>query len=290
VKRRPGRTLLALAAPLVLYVAFGMARVTAPVSALGLVFHEPLGFAIAAAALALAGALLLFARPVELAFARLVAGESRPPSAGEGRRLEPLLARVAARAGMDPARLILRVIDDPGVNASAGAAHLLFVTTGALELPDDELEAVLAHEAGHHRGLHPLVTAVVWWLSLPGLALSWVYRLLKRAVASLGRLGAAARLVAVPLLLVVILWQVLVMWIFLLGELLAKRAARVSEFEADEAAARWGYAAPLAAALERLEVSEAAPGGLVARLSAEHPPVGERIARLRARQRTRAPT
>jgi Zn-dependent protease with chaperone function len=280
--RRPGRTALALAVPVLLFVAFGMARVSAPFSALGLVFDQPAVFAIAAGALSLLGAVLLFLRPVELAVAPVMAGRSRPPDADEGARLGRLLGEVAGHVGIDPGRLIVRVIDDAGANASAGAAHLLFVTTGALRLGDEGLEAILAHELGHHRGLHPVLTAVVWWLSLPGVALAAIYRLLRRGVVALGsRLGVVGRVLAVPLLVMVWIWQLTVMWLFWLGELLALRAARVSEFEADAAAARWGYAAPLAASLERLSAAEIEPEGRLARLRADHPPTPARLERLR---------
>ena len=57
-----------------------MSRVTAPVSAIGALFDEPLGFAAVAAAVAVVGAALLFVRPVELLVARVMAGSSRPPS------------------------------------------------------------------------------------------------------------------------------------------------------------------------------------------------------------------
>ena len=280
--RRPGRTTLALALPLLLFVLFGMARVAAPVSGLGLVFDEPLGFAAVAAVISVAGAVLLFIRPVEIRVAGALAGPSRAPTEAERERLDELLTRAGARAGVDPARLIVRVQEEPGVNASAGAAHLLFVTTGALEQPADRLEAILAHELGHHRGLHPVLTAVLWWLRLPGAALAAVYRLLRRAVGFVGaRLGIVGRLLAVPLLVLLVVWQVAVMWIFYLGELLAMRAARVSEYEADGSAADWGYAESLAAAYEGMAAHELEPAGRVGRLMADHPPTQERIERLR---------
>jgi Zn-dependent protease with chaperone function len=286
VARRPGRATFALALPILLFVVFGMARVTAPVSALGLLFDEPAGFAALAAFVSVAGAVLLFVRPVELAVARALGGTSRPPSDAEGERLGRLLESVGGRAGIDTDRLTVRVLEDSGVNASAGAAHLLFVTTGALALPDDELDAILAHELGHHRGLHPLLTAVVWWLRLPGAVLAGIYRLLRRAVAGLGaRLGGLGRLLAVPLLLLLVVWQVAVMWIFYIAELLAMWAARASEYEADAAAARWGYGRQLAAAYESLAGREVEPTGRWARLMAEHPPLADRIKRLeRARE------
>jgi Zn-dependent protease with chaperone function len=171
------------------------------------------------------------------------------------------------------------------VNASAGAAHLLFVTSGALALPDDRLEAVLAHELGHHRGLHPVLATIVWWLRIPGAILSGVYRLLRRAVAAVGdRLGSLGRLVAVPLLILIVIWQITVMWLFYIEELLAARAARISEYGADSAAAQWGYAEPLAQTLEELSGREAEPTGRLARLMADHPPLSSRVARLRSRR------
>ena len=59
------------------------------------------------------------------------------------------------RAGTDPRRHLLRVEEKRQVNAFALGGHVLAVTWVALELPDDMLEAVLAHEVGHHRHLHP---------------------------------------------------------------------------------------------------------------------------------------
>jgi Zn-dependent protease with chaperone function len=282
VARRPGRTALALLVPLLLFVVYGMVRVAAPVSALGLLFDEPVGFAVVAAAASLAGAALLFLRPLEVAVAGVIGGPARDPSDAERQRLDRLLTRVGARARMKPKRLIVRVQEQHGANAAAGAGHLLFVTTGALALPDDQLEAVLAHELGHHRGMHPVLGAVVWWLRLPGVALAAAYRLLQRAVqAATARLGALGRLVAAVLLLLLLVWQVLVMWIFYLGELLAMWAARVSEYEADAAAARWGYAEPLASAYAALGAHEVEPAGRFRRLAADHPPLSARIAVLR---------
>ena len=281
MSRRPGRTTLALALAMLVFVAFGVARVVAPASAIGLLFDEPAGFAVAAAVVSVVGAVLLFVRRVELALAPVLAGSAEPPSGESGERLGRILQRVGDRAGIDTSRLIVRVQDDPGVNAAAGAAHLLFVTNGALALPDAELEGVLAHELAHHRGLHPVLTAVLWWLRLPGLLLAGVYRALRRAVGALAmRLGGLGRLLAIPVLLILVVWQVTVMWVFYVGELLAMRAARMSEYEADGAAARWGYGSVLAATYSDLAAREVAPPGRLVRLMADHPPLAERIARL----------
>ena len=144
--------------------------------------------------------------------------------------------------------------------------------------PDPELEALLAHELGHHRRLHPIVTAMVRWLSLPGEALAWTYRALRGVVL---RLSRRVRLLALVAQLVVIAWQVLVMWPYYAGKLLALRAARVSEFVADRAAAEWGYADQVTSLFQSF--GEPPPRGLMARLTAEHPPMQQRFDRLAGR-------
>src|SRR4051794_38707505 len=149
--RRPGRTTLALAVPIVLLMGFGMARVAAPVGVLGFVFDDPRDFAIVAAVTSLLGAVLLAIRPIELRVADVMAGGSEPPTPEERARLDPMLARVGEQSGIDPHRLILRIQASTGVNAAAGGGHLLFVTRGAFGLSDEPLEAILAHELGHHR-------------------------------------------------------------------------------------------------------------------------------------------
>jgi len=279
VTRRPGRTTLALVVPFVLFIVFGMARVVAPVGLLGVVFDDPRDFAIAAAVTSLLGAVLLAIRPVEVRVSGVIAGPTEPPTPQERERLEPMLARVGERAGIKPQRLVVRVQDSSGVNAGAGGGHLLFVTRGAFGLPDASLEAIVAHELGHHRGFHPVMTAVIWWLRLPGAALAWVYGVLRRTVGRLtSRLGALGRLIAIPVLLLLVVWQVAIMWLFYVADVFAQRAARISEYEADAAAARWGYAEPLAAAYASMpEADDTRPWK---RLMADHPPLSDRIERL----------
>ena len=274
MRRRPDRTLLALLLPLVAFIAFGISRIAAPVSLIGLLFDHPWVFALVSIGVVVGGAGLLFIRPIELKVASVLA-PSREPTAAERDRLHALLDRIGEHARVRTRGLVLGVQDTGELNASAGAWRMLFVTDGALRRDDRDLEAVLAHELGHHRGLHPIATTIVWWLSLPGEALAAVYRALRRLAL---RLTHRVRPLAVVVQVVLIAWQISVMWIFYLGELLSQRAARVSEFAADRAAADWGYGDDLARLYASLPEPE--PQGVVARLRADHPPIGERIERL----------
>lgn len=272
MRRRPDLGLLALLPPVLLYIVFGAARVDAPVSVIGLLFDRPEAFAAVATVLSVGGAALLFVRPVERRVAALLA-PSREPSPDEAARMDALLADLGERARIDPRRLIVRVQEADVLNAAAGAAHLLFVTTAALRERDRELEALLAHELGHHRGLHPVLTAVLWWLALPGEALAAIYRALRRLVARL-----RVRPLVLLLGLALLLWQALVMWLYYLGQLLALWASRVSEYAADRAAAEWGYGPALARLYATLD--EPAPEGRLELALATHPPMPRRIARL----------
>src|SRR5215207_2470998 len=276
MRRRPDRALLSLLAPLLLFVAFGAARVDAPVSAIGLLFDRPGAFALAALVLAFSGAALLFIRPIERRVARVFA-PARDPGESEAALLRRLLDDLGGRSGIDTRRLVVLVHETGQLNAAAGAARLLFVTEGALRLPEPELEALLAHELGHHRGLHPLATTLVWWLALPGELLARVYTLLRRLAR---RLAGRVRPLVLALDVVIVVWQVAAMWVYYLGRLLMQWAARISEHVADRAAVDWGYG-PALLDLYRA-TGDVEPAGRLGRLLADHPPMPDRIERIEA--------
>lgn len=277
MRRRIDRGALAQLWPFLAFIAFGMTRVVAPVSLIGLVFHHPWVFALVSVAVVIGGAALLFIEPIELRVAGVLA-PSRAPTGDESRRLRRMLDDIGTRAGIDTGRLTPRVQETGEVNASAGAAHMVFVTDRALRQDDADLEALLAHELGHHRGLHPIATTMVWWLSLPGAALSAVYRALRRLALRLThRVGPLAVVVEV----LILIWQGSVMWLEWVAQLLSFRAARLSEFAADRAAADWGYGDRLARLLASMP--EAPVESRLARLRADHPPIASRVEALEAR-------
>jgi len=103
MRRRPDRALLSLLAPLLLFIAFGAARVDAPVSLIGLLFDQAWVFAIVALAVAILGAALLFIRPVERRVAGVFA-PAREPKEDEAALLRRLLGDLGRRSGIDTAK------------------------------------------------------------------------------------------------------------------------------------------------------------------------------------------
>src|SRR5919197_2734643 len=140
-----------------------------------------------------ASALLLLVRPLEAGVARLLYRGLRRPGPAELERIVPAFRRVCRRAGADPGRYLLRVQEQPQVNAFALGGHLVAVTRVALELDDGMLEAVLAHELGHHLHLHPLATSLGWWYLLPFAVAEGAWRRVGRATRVMARAFARMR-------------------------------------------------------------------------------------------------
>ena len=277
--RRVTGTTLLLLVPLVPLVLFGVARAAAPFSLLGVLFDDPWNYALVAAAVVVAGAVLMVLRPVERFAARALFG-MREPTAAESARVEPLLTRACGAAGIDRARLVLLAEDSSRINAYATAGHLVCVTTGALRLDDRRLEAVLAHELGHHTELHPWIGALTWWLQLPAVPLKAVLRWMRGAIGAIAaRIGGLARPVGVVLLALLWIVTIQVLWLVWLADLLAARIARRTEFAADARAVEFGYGTALLDAYARIGGQEE-PKGRLASLVDFHPPMAERVERV----------
>ena len=270
--------------------------------------REPLTVAIVACAAWTASAVLVVARPVEAGLARLLYRGLRRPRPAELARIVPALERVCRRAGTDPGRYLLRVEERRQVNAFAFGGHLLAVTRVALELPDDLLEAVLAHEVGHHRHLHPLAIILGWWYLLPFEAgdrlvrtIGRITRWLARSFGRLsdrtgglaggrspdGALGMLVLLVALGVLVAtgtVLVAALGVLWLPLtvlvrLAKVLSAALSRAGEHAADRHAAELGYGAGLIQVLGlflQVEASGPRPRGMAALLRS-HPPSRSRI-------------
>lgn len=107
----------------------------------------------------------------------------RRPTLMEQQKLDISWRAVCGRAGVDPSYYKLWIEESDSINGSAIAGHSVAITRWVVNnLPPRQLQAVLAHELGHHRGGHPWATLLVFWYAQPG-------RLVVSFVQSLFRLG-----------------------------------------------------------------------------------------------------
>ncbi|HZD68703.1 MAG TPA: M48 family metalloprotease [Actinomycetes bacterium] len=252
-------------------------------------------------------------RPIEARFARLLFRVRRPDDA-EVERIGPVWRAVCRRAGVEPSEYTLWIEDSQLVNAFALGAHFVAVTRRALELPDRPLEAVLAHELGHHRDLHPLAAVLGWWYLMPFSLLSWLLRRVRTITRALSRAFSSLRdrirrisgerplegplglvgvlvilggLVLVGVVLLVVLCAVwLPLWLLTgLSRALSAALSRAAEHAADRRATELGYGPGLIQVLEVFALDErrASPRGRASRL-ASHPSCQARIDAVRRRQ------
>jgi Zn-dependent protease with chaperone function len=258
---------------------------------------------------------------VAAGLARLLSRDLRRPRPADLARITPALERVCRRAGADPGRYLLRVEEKRQVNAFALGGHVLAVTRMALELPDDLLEAVLAHELGHHRHLHPLAIILGWWYLLPFEAGERLLRAIRRITRWLARTfarlsdrtggvaggrapdGALGMLVLLAVLgVLVVAGTVLVvalgvLWLPLallvrLAKVLSAALSRAGEHAADRHAAELGYGPALIQVLGlflQVERSAPRPRGMAALLRS-HPSSQSRITAINQALHLRAST
>lgn len=214
--------------------------------------------------------------------------DARRPTRAEQRKLQPAWDAVRRRARVAADMYRILVVDDPGPTAVATGGAILVVTTGALSrLPSDELEGILAHELGHHVGLHDVALPMAHWLALPVVAMAQLGRLLSEVplmeMTILTRLAAYAALgvlLTMPVRLAAgffldrLLVDDTVVWVasgagFVVGgallvasgpltRRLGRLVGRFGEPHADDVAERLGFGPALSAALDRFQGNDRA--------------------------------
>jgi heat shock protein HtpX len=224
----------------------------------------------------------------------LAASRARPLEPGELPGLRAGVERLARRAEVPVPRLYLIPSQQPNAFATGrNPAHAaIAVTEGLLaHLPPSQVEGVLAHEFAHIRNRDILVSSVAAMIAgaVSAIATMLQFSLLfggsDEEESPLGILGTLATIIVAPIA----------------AMLLQLAVSRQREYLADATGAQLlGRAAPLADALETLERGARAlpmavnpatasmyaanplPRRGVATLFMTHPPMGERVRRLRA--------
>jgi heat shock protein HtpX len=224
----------------------------------------------------------------------LKASRAQPVQPGAIPWLEADVQELAARAGVPTPRLYLIPTEQPNAFATGrNPKHAaLAVTEGLLQhLPQDQVKGVLAHEFAHIKNRDILVSSIA---AMVAGAISAIANILQFSLlfggddedsGPLGLIGVIATIVLAPIA----------------AALLQLAVSRQREYLADATGAQLlGRAAPLANALENLERGAQAlpiavnpstaslyavnplPRGGVATLFMTHPPIAERVRRLRA--------
>jgi len=217
----------------------------------------------------------------------------RRPSADEQRRLGPAWEKVTGSARVDQDAYRLWVESSAEINAFATAGHTVAVTERAINvLSPAALEAVLAHELGHHLGGHTWFSLLRYWYSLPALyALRFATYLSLALVSAFSSGNVAISLVVgagtacvVGFLLVslpVVGAAVAVVVLAPFGVLWLRRS---QEHQADMVAVRLGYGTELANMLRSTSRSRPPAQGSGAawltRAGASHPSEAERVQRI----------
>jgi heat shock protein HtpX len=223
----------------------------------------------------------------------LAASRARPLGESEVPWLRAAVAELAHRAGIPTPRLYLIPSDQPNAFAAGRnpSRSVVAVTRGLLErLPPEHVRAVVAHELAHVRNRDILVASVAAMIAG---AISAVANLLQLSFlfggddedgGPLGFVGALAAIILAPVAAL----------------LLQLAVSRQREYLADATAARLlGDGRPLADALEGLErgaqaaplavnpafasfyITNPLPRAGLAALFSTHPPIPERVRRLR---------
>ncbi len=225
----------------------------------------------------------------------LSASRAKPVSEEEAPQLYRMLRDLTGRAGLPIPRVYTIPSDQPNAFATGrNAKHAaVAVTEGLLKfMPEDQVRGVLAHELGHVKNHDILVTTIAAMIAA---AIATVANILQFSFlfggfsdddeSPLGFVGALATIILAPIA----------------AMLLQLAVSRQREFLADATGAKiMGTGEPLAEALETLEKGvQAAPlqvnpavaalyivhpfrGQGIQNLFSTHPPLDERIRRLRA--------
>ena len=229
----------------------------------------------------------------------LKASRARPLARGEIPELEQIAGFLAQRANVPVPRLYLIPADQPNAFATGrNPQHAaVAVTQGLLhQLPTDEVQGVLAHEFAHISNRDILVSSIA---AMVAGAISAIATILQFSMlfggdeddSPLGLIGTLAAIIIAPIA----------------AMLLQLGISRQREFLADATGAQLlGHAAPLADALTTLERGAQAlpmdvnpataslyavnplPRQGLSTLFMTHPPLAERIKRLRAMDGERA--
>jgi Zn-dependent protease with chaperone function len=214
----------------------------------------------------------------------------RLPTEPERLRLADSWSAVTKAGGVNPSNYSLWIQKSHRINAYATAGHTVAVTEAAVrKLSASQLEAILAHELGHHLGGHAWASLLRYRYSLPAMYVFQFATYLSLALSTALRCGSVAMGATVGVLVLGLLGYLIVaipvagisaavLVVIPFGLLWARR---VQEYEADAIAAKIGYKDAL---VHLLMITTPSIGRQrsrwLVRLGETHPTNSERVGRL----------
>ena len=217
----------------------------------------------------------------------------RHPVGDEKSILNAAWREVCKKAGVSPDDydlFLLPASPQDDLNAVAVGRRTVAVTPGMLKVPQEELEAVLAHELAHlaHKDSEYLLfisivnavgTAAVWALT----SLVVFYGLVTSVFSGFSGMGEGRMAGGIGILFALLGWLLkLCAWICTkIFQIAYLGLSRQIEYRCDSCAVWWGFGPGLVNFLCRIWPLEAKRDTrVVAVLFASHPPTGERIKRV----------
>lgn len=207
----------------------------------------------------------------------------RAPLVDEKRRLEYLFSKTCQAAGRDPRTMKIYVVDDQMPNGYAIGLNSIGISRGLLlRFPDDEVEAVLAHEIGHIFHGDSLQLRLYLTLSLVGQTALFIYRIVASILSGLSRVPIPIVNMFFLIISFIIRLQNWICQILLIAPLSlgALFGARRMEYRADKFAFSVGYGPSLYRFLYRILDMPGNSTGVFRILNSTHPSTAERIRRI----------
>lgn len=201
------------------------------------------------------------------------------------KRIEPLFQEVYQQARLkDPTiseNVKFFLSPDPSPNAFATGRKTVCITRGLLELSDNEIKAVLAHEFGHlsNKDTDVILVVAVGNMLITGIltvvsAIVNLFLLISKIFSKKDEIDGAAiffKIINFAFIALSFIWTKL-------GVLLCMHSSRKNEFAADAFAVELGYCDDLVEALTTIDEGDyESSKGLWASLQSSHPETCDRV-------------
>lgn len=191
-------------------------------------------------------------------------------------RLQPLMDHVYEKAKVNSPflneKISLYMIKDASPNAFALGRKTIAITSSLLELEDEDILGILAHEFGHIINRDTVFLQLIYVGNIFLLPLTVIYNFIAGLFSSLAGSGFLGRFVFHIIRFPLTLWN----WI---GNFLILLGSRKDEFGADNYAVQLGFGKELALALDKLHYNSKELGA-IALLASTHPRSDKRIEKI----------